>query len=370
MRHFLRLTLVLAGLALLCQCADNPSRPTKSNHAPILEEIGPQAVRAGDTLRFDVTANDQDGTIPSLSAQNLPDHSSFTSAGDNKGRFMFVPDTGQVGTYSVLFYASDGELADSEIVSIISVTQANEHRPVLLPIAPQPCVTTIALSFMIMADDSDYIFPSVAAYDLPVNASFVPDNNGTGVFSFTPDSTQLGVFEPVFVASDGELADTESVRITVVPYRPSENWPLAVGNYWVYETCHYDTNITGIPTWWYLWDSTQVRIDSIYVRSGSQSGGIIRWLLSDGSYVGARNDSIFYGDGIVVPLVWPDRVDSVPAGRFYPTYERCTLHGLSPSFGDCLIFAKGVGIIERYSHALWNYDASCTVSRLVRYHIK
>ena len=341
-----------------------------ANHAPVLDEIGPQTVRAGDTLRFDVTANDQDGTIPSLFAENLPDHSSFTSAGDGIGLFMFAPDTGQIGTYSILFYASDGELADSETVFIISVHQTSKHRPVLLPIAPQTCVTTIALSFTVMANDSDYdIFPTIAAFNLPVNASFVPDNNGTGVFSFTPDSTQLGVFEPAFVASDGELADTESVTITITPYRPSELWPMAVGNYWVYETSNYETNISD-PGWRHLWDSTRVRIDSVYVQSCSQGNGVIRWSLSDGVYVTARNDRIFYGSDIALPLVWPDRADSVPAGIFNPTYEGCTLHGLLPSIEACLVFARGAGIIKKHSCIVWSYDASCSVSHLIRYHIK
>jgi hypothetical protein len=338
------------------------------NYPPVLAAIGPQTARVGDTLRLTISASDQDGTVPSLYAENLPDHSSFTPAGDGSGLFMFTPDTGQIGANGILFYASDGELADSETV-MVSVLRANKHSPILQPIAPQPCVTTIELCLTVAASDSDATATTLAAYNLPPNAAFVDSGNARGGFSFTPDSTQLGIFEPVFVASDGELADTESVTIAVAPYKPSELWPMAVGNYWVYETSDFETDVSDIIKWWDLWDSTSVRIDSVHVQSCSQRNGIIRWFLAGGTYVTVLDDSVACGD-VMVPLVWQDRAVSVPAGIYEPTFRCCTLHGLSPSFDGCVVFAKGVGIVKEYSRAVWSYDAFCSVSRLVRYHIK
>jgi hypothetical protein len=244
------------------------------------------------------------------------------------------------------------------------------HAPILAPIAPQSVQEGERLEFLVLATDQDGTIPALSARNVPTNASAVDSGNGTMLFIFEPDFTQSGIYDVTFIAFDGRLADSQVVMITVTPYSVGELWPMAVGNYWVYETTNYETNIYDTTKWWDLRDSTHVRIDSVHVQSGSQSNGVGQWFLSDGGCVTVRNGSITYGRDIAVPLVWPDRAEIVPAGIFNQTYRDCTLHGLLPSFTACLVFAKGVGIIRKYSCTVWSSDASCTVSRLVRYYVK
>ena len=58
------------------------------------------------------------------------------------------------------------------------------------------------------------------------NAVFTDNGDGTGIFDFNPDFTQAGLYNVTFIASDGALADTEIVAITV----NQVNLPPAVQN--------------------------------------------------------------------------------------------------------------------------------------------
>jgi len=71
------------------------------------------------------------------------------------------------------------------------------------------------LSFTVTASDPDLDPLTLTAAPLPANASFVDNGDGTGDFLFTPDFTQAGLYDITFAASDGVLADSEAVSVTV-----------------------------------------------------------------------------------------------------------------------------------------------------------
>ena len=85
---------------------------------PVLAAIGPRSVAVNENLSFSVFATDPNGTIPSLTAENLPANAWFTDGGEGTGTFNFNPDPTQLGVHNVRFIASDGVLADSELVEI------------------------------------------------------------------------------------------------------------------------------------------------------------------------------------------------------------------------------------------------------------
>ncbi|MCX6829285.1 MAG: Ig-like domain-containing protein [candidate division Zixibacteria bacterium] len=91
------------------------------NRPPILDKIatGPQFVDEGSILMLYAHATDSDGTVPSLYTSDLPPNAIFVDSGNGYGWFRFAPDTTQAGDYPVWFYASDGQLKDSELVLII-----------------------------------------------------------------------------------------------------------------------------------------------------------------------------------------------------------------------------------------------------------
>ena len=185
-----------------------------TNRAPILDPIGPRAVTEGGTITFGSTASDADGTTPTLTTSTLPANATFIDNLNGSGIFTFTPDFTQSGIYPITFYAGDGTVVDSEVVTI-TVADAGNQRPVIDSIPDHIASEGANLNFQVTATDPDNTIPALSAVNLPVNATFVDNLNGSGAFSFTPDFSQAGAYEVTFIASDGVLADSEQVLITV-----------------------------------------------------------------------------------------------------------------------------------------------------------
>jgi hypothetical protein len=187
---------------------------SNTNLKPALALIPPQSVNEGATLNVGVSATDPDGTIPSLTAINLPLNATFTDLATGSGSLAFAPNFTQAGIYNVSFIASDGLLADTQIVAV-TVVNVN-LKPTLAAIAPQTVNEGATLAFRVSATDPDATIPSLSALNLPANATFADSLNGAGSLAFAPTFTQAGVYNVSFIASDGALADTQIVAVTVV----------------------------------------------------------------------------------------------------------------------------------------------------------
>ncbi len=186
---------------------------TNVNIPPALAPVGPQTVDEGDTVTFNLVATDFDGDSLVLSAENLPANATFTDSANGAGSFAFSPDYDQAGLYSVTFIAWDGALADTIVVAI-SVGGVN-----LPPVITGPDSLAVdegaLLAFTVHATDPDGNTLTLTAEELPPFAAIVDSGNGNGGFTFAPDYDQAGVFLVTFVATDGLLADTIAVTITV-----------------------------------------------------------------------------------------------------------------------------------------------------------
>jgi hypothetical protein len=112
------------------------------NNAPVLAAIGNKNVNEGSLLSFSVSATDSDGDSLTYSATGLPSGANFTGQ-----TFTWVPTYEQAGTYSVTFTVTDGELTDSEPITI---TVAN--------VTPDLTAPTAAASY-----------PAADAIQVPVN---------------------------------------------------------------------------------------------------------------------------------------------------------------------------------------------------------
>ena len=195
------------------------------------------------TLTLNITATDPDGAIPSLSTTlPLPTNASFTDHLNGTGTLAFNPDFTQAGSYNIKFYATDGAATDSQTITI-TVTNTN-RPPVIAPIGNRSVAQGANLSFTVSASDPDGTIPTLTTtLPLPANATFTDHLNGTGTFSFTPDFTQLGVFNVTFHASDGTLSDSQVVAITV----SATNRPpviAAIGNQTVAEASTLSFTVT------------------------------------------------------------------------------------------------------------------------------
>jgi len=75
-----------------------------------------------------------------------------------------------------------------------------------------------------ISSDPDGTIPHLYAYNVPPNATFEDHGNGAGTFVFNPTTSQAAVYRVVFVASDGALADSEGVEITVAETNQRPTW--------------------------------------------------------------------------------------------------------------------------------------------------
>ncbi len=93
------------------------------DRAPVFDSIGNKTISENETLTVQLSASDLDGDKLTYSAQNLPSGAVF-----NNSVFQWTPQTGQAGIYNVTFTVSDGNLQDSQNLTI-TVTQGNTPPP-------------------------------------------------------------------------------------------------------------------------------------------------------------------------------------------------------------------------------------------------
>jgi hypothetical protein len=187
---------------------------------PVIYPINDTSIIEGGSLTLADSAYDLDGTVPTLSIFNRPDNANYTTVpGSGKGVLRFYPSFTQAGVYTVGFVATDPtNLADTELVQI-TVIEAGNQRPKLAAISDKSAAIKETMSFKVSATDPDGTIPQLFADSLPRNAVFYDSLNGRGLFTFTPDSSQAdSIYKVIFIASDGSLADSVRVTITVIEY--------------------------------------------------------------------------------------------------------------------------------------------------------
>ncbi len=183
------------------------------NRPPTFSLTRDTVIAEGTALVLTVSATDPDETTPSLSAENLPTNSTFSSPAGGSGTLLFNPDYNQAGIYSVRFIATDGELSDTLVVTI---TVNDVNRPPTLDLVRDTSIAEGAtLSLVIRANDPDGTTPVLTATGVPLHAIFTDNRNGTGVLTFSPQTGQSGNYALGIIASDGKLADSATINIRV-----------------------------------------------------------------------------------------------------------------------------------------------------------
>ena len=191
--------------------------------SPILTAPSTETVVQTSTVTFAVTATDSSVPTSSLtlSANQLPLDSSFATIQGTSpvsGMFTWTPTTADApGTYAVSFIVTNG-VSSAQTYVIITLVSAN-----VLPIITVPgrlnATAGTNLHFTVSATDPTGTGGAVilSATGLAPNMAFDP---ASGVFSFTPSSSQAGgIFTVNFTATDSNdpsRARTQSVPIHVM----------------------------------------------------------------------------------------------------------------------------------------------------------
>ncbi|MCP3998380.1 MAG: hypothetical protein GY722_25445, partial [bacterium] len=187
---------------------------TETNRAPVANPVVDQSVAEASAIApIDVSASDPDGTIPALSATDLPGWASFTDNGDGTGTITGTPGYNDAAVTTVTINASDGDLADTTTFTI-TVTDTN-RSPLISTISDQTLVEGDPLTLSLSASDPDGAAPSLSAVGLPSWATLVDNGDGTGSISGTPAFGDAGISTVTVTASDGSLTDETTFKLTV-----------------------------------------------------------------------------------------------------------------------------------------------------------
>jgi hypothetical protein len=279
-----------------------------------------------------ISATDPDGDSLILTAIDLTLNAAFVDSGNGSGLFTFEPDFTQSGSFQITFIISDGALADSEVVSI-EVTDVN-RMPVLAAIGSQSVSEGDTLALNINASDPDGDSLILSVLDLPVNAGFRDNGNGTGDFLFSPDYDQAGIYNIIVIAYGGLLSDSEMVPIEVHDFnrRPSitpiDTLPVSEGDSLILNINASDPDGDSL-----LLSASNLPENSALIDSGNGSGiftfypdfeqsGNLRLTLkvSDGGLVDSEFVSIVVRNVNRAPnefsLILPQPGDTIQSARF------------------------------------------------------
>jgi len=180
------------------------------NRAPVLEPIGAKSTDEGNLLQFAVFASEPDGDPLTYSASNLPEGAEF--AGQT---FSWTPDYHQAGVYEgVHFEVSDGELTDSEDITIVVNNVNLIPTAVIDSIKPNPkAIEGELVSFSGHGEDSD---GSIAAYDWSSSV----DGSLSNSSSFRTSTLSAGIHTISFKVEDNDGAWSEEVEKLVTILSP------------------------------------------------------------------------------------------------------------------------------------------------------
>jgi hypothetical protein len=188
----------------------------KVNQPPVLDPIGSKTVDEETLLTFTATASDPDIPANTLTF-SLIDAPAGASIDDSTGAFTWTPSEAQgPGSYTFkVRVTDDGGLYDEEEITV-TVNEVNKP-PVLDPIGSKEIPWGETLSFTATASDPDIPANTLtfSLIDAPAGASI---DGSTGVFTWTPTSSQIGTHKfKVKVTDDGspDLSAEEEITVTV-----------------------------------------------------------------------------------------------------------------------------------------------------------
>jgi hypothetical protein len=175
--------------------------------APVTPTAGSVSVGVGDA------------TSASYSINGISSGSITPTAGS-----ISIPIPSTDGTYNIVVTATDAS-GNTATAPAFTVTVAEVNvAPVLAAIGPQSVNVGQQLTFTVSGSDPDGDTLAYSATGLQAGANLIPT---TGVFTWTPGSSQAGIYPVTFTVTDtGGLSATKTISITVTDVTTDIRAPL------------------------------------------------------------------------------------------------------------------------------------------------
>ena len=191
-----------------------------ANHDPVLNTDPPgiQLVTEGNNLSFTVQKSDIDGDSISLSHHPGSGYFPPGATFDNEtGAFSWTPTFNDAGNYQFLVTATDGKGGKGYLyvdIKVQNVHVGDNEMPMLSPVGNRTIDEGTSLTIHIKATDSNQDLLIFSVNNSPTGSTFLSDKYG-GHFRWHSDFSSSGEYNVDFGVSDGDLAITETIHITV-----------------------------------------------------------------------------------------------------------------------------------------------------------
>ncbi|MCK5126004.1 MAG: T9SS type A sorting domain-containing protein [candidate division Zixibacteria bacterium] len=207
-------TILIALAVFICLANVN------AQNSPVINPIADTTVSEGTVLEWHITATDADNDSLVLS-MSPPDTSPmfvgdavFVDSGNGAASFIFNIGYAHAGGYDIWFIADD--LTDKDSFMVTLTVEDGDVPPVWALANDTSIIEGTTLAITVSATDADGTVP-VLTYEVPENAQFVDNLDGTGSFTFSPTFIQAGVYPVLFYATDEtDLVDTLALSVTVI----------------------------------------------------------------------------------------------------------------------------------------------------------
>ncbi|MCV9385968.1 putative Ig domain-containing protein [Reichenbachiella ulvae] len=183
------------------------------NEAPVLDPVSDQSVDEGVELSFNVSATDTDSESLTFSLDETSISKGMTIEASS-GTFSWTPTESQDGLHEVTLSVTDGIIIVNAIISI-EVLEVNQ-APVLSEISDHTIRALEELTFTTIASDDDEPIQTLTfTLDETSESKGMFVDASSGLFSWTPTESQIGVFAVTLSVTDGELKDSQTFEVFV-----------------------------------------------------------------------------------------------------------------------------------------------------------
>jgi hypothetical protein len=197
--------------------------------APSITPIGDVTLNVGATAVVNVVAVDPNLdpiTLTASGASFATLNAPTTGVGAVTTTMTLLPTLGVSGDYTVTINATANGQTDTESFVVHVYGAGSNQAPVVVAPPIQTVTEGNMLSFTVNASDANGdAVTFLSASGLPSGANFVTNSSNTsGTFTWTPNSSQSGAYDVVFVAANG-LEGSAATHIQVLDSAGGGNHP-------------------------------------------------------------------------------------------------------------------------------------------------